>query len=102
MPKSKVSKSAPEASAEPHHPAGPHAEGNTQAPNSAEKSPPLSVEIPAKASRTVAHHDDNGSAARRAPSRDLKSEPAVSPVVNGHNTMELGEKIKELVRLAQE
>src|SRR5258706_14973204 len=102
MPKSKVSKSAPESSAKPHRPADPHSEVNRPASNSEEKPSSSSVEIAAKTPRPAVHHDSNGSAARPATGPDLKSEPTVSPAVNGHNSLELGEKIKELVRLAQE
>ena len=102
MPKSKVSKSAPESSAEPRRPAGPHSEVNSPVSNSGEKSSSHSMAIPAKTSRTALHHDSNGSATRPATGPDLKSELAASPAVNGHNSLELGEKIKELVRLAQE
>jgi RNA polymerase primary sigma factor len=102
MSKLKVSKSALEAGAEPQNPPAPLAEENRQATDSGQEPSLLSETSPARTLRVSANHHGNGSADRPAAGRDFEREPTEPPAVNGHATIELGEKIKELVRLAQE
>src|SRR5207244_9304037 len=101
MPKSKVSKSAPGPGAEPQDTSATPAGDNKAPPTSAEPSCSPGPEMPAQAPHELSRPEGNG-LPRLAPAPKQSAISTVTAAAGAQPAVELAEKIKDLVRLAQE